>query len=740
MTSFKRYALSAIFAVLSFGFITAANGDTTTIRSHQSAHWNWYGSIDNWAVFPDSGTSYRKINLIYTLGCPTGGCSDWDYTTQIFIKKRTGRYDSTATNYPYFSVNSTSPDSFLYANQATYTYFYDSTSSSTDSTLNPVLQIFIFNDNQNPSVITDTLFGFPANYYNYVYDSVGSIIDSVWVTADTTIFNSWTTVYNVFEVIDYIQIARYITPYGANLTSAWSNKWVFDITDYAPLLHDSIEISAFYSGWSDGFTVTLDFEFIEGTPPRTPIRVEKLWSGYFPYGDPNNSIENYLTPRNVFIGPNEPNAILRVDITGHGFGGNQNCAEFCPKNYQVYLDQTYRYQKLVWKADCGLNALYPQPGTWLYNRANWCPGDMVYWTDHELTPFMTSGDSLNINVDMDPFTNVNNSNPGYQFDGQLITFGTPNFSLDAELMTVLAPNNNPNYKRMNPVCKSPIVVIRNTGSTPLTSLQIVYGVAGAGTSTFNWIGNLPFLASDTVILPAPNWFGTSPVFTATIQNPNGQQDQLSDNNSLTVNYVAPPAYTNHIVFEVRTNNAAWQNSYWLEDENGNVIFSRSGLSNATTYRDTVNLNIGCYIFRLTDSGGDGLSFWANNSGTGYCRMKNGTTGIIFKSFQADFGSEIYQEFTSGYNLTVDEPLSAPRELLVYPNPAGEQLTLEWNSDGDPFLVEIVDISGRVLYSEQVNNNTGAYRKTISLGEFASGLYFVRITDRKGVTAQKFIRE
>ena len=79
----------------------AAEGDTIKIESHQETHWNWYSSNNQWTVFPAAGNSYRKIMLNYTLGCPIGGCSEWDYTTAIYANIPTGEMDSTlqtATN------------------------------------------------------------------------------------------------------------------------------------------------------------------------------------------------------------------------------------------------------------------------------------------------------------------------------------------------------------------------------------------------------------------------------------------------------------------------------------------------------------------------------------------------------------------------------------------------------------------------------------------------------------------
>ena len=49
------------------------------------------------------------------------------------------------------------------------------------------------------------------------------------------------------------------------------------------------------------------------------------------------------------------------------------------------------YTQEIWRDDCGENPLYPQGGTWIYDRANWCPGDKATTREHELTSFIESG-------------------------------------------------------------------------------------------------------------------------------------------------------------------------------------------------------------------------------------------------------------------------------------------------------------------------------------------------------------
>src|SRR5690606_11505685 len=145
--------------------------------------------------------------------------------------------------------------------------------------------------------------------------------------------------------------------------------WIFDVSDYRPLLTDSIRITA--GNWQEW--LDLKFIFIEGIPARDPLKVENLWSGNPHYGT-NTPIENFLTTKSVSFGSDMKNARLKVRVTGHGFGGNENCAEFCAKQHFFKIDGVQRHSKLVWRDDCAYNPVFPQGGTWVYNRANWCPG------------------------------------------------------------------------------------------------------------------------------------------------------------------------------------------------------------------------------------------------------------------------------------------------------------------------------------------------------------------------------
>jgi len=99
-----------IYILLFFVFTITVHADTTTIRIHDHTDMTWYGNYDEWGVLPDSSKTYQKIYLHYTMGCASNGCSDWDYTTKIEVRHRTGELDSTLQSHPNFTVNGSSVD------------------------------------------------------------------------------------------------------------------------------------------------------------------------------------------------------------------------------------------------------------------------------------------------------------------------------------------------------------------------------------------------------------------------------------------------------------------------------------------------------------------------------------------------------------------------------------------------------------------------------------------------------
>ena len=522
-------------------------------------------------------------------------------------------------------------------------------------------------------------------------------------------------------------LANVVTPYGTymqgNGTEGFSPNWVqrytYDVTDFAHLLVDSVKMRAFYGGWSTGFNVTLNFEFIEGIPPRDVIDVQNLWSGSSPYSSISDILEDTL----ILIPDEAENSAMRVTISGHGQDG-----EFTDGvNYFIELDDDILYTQEIWRDDCGEVALYPQGGTWIYDRANWCPGDKAITRKHELTDYVISGEENLLDFDIDK-PNWNPSEASYIYDVQLITYSSPNFNTDAVMEDIIAPSIKQEYFRFNPTCSNPIVKIKNQGSELLTSATIDYGFDNCNVNTYNWTGSLSFDQSATIELPLMDWcdFEEESQFYARIHLPNGIDDDHNVNDILYSNYEFVDVYPEVFAIWFKTNNVPNESSYELRDNEGNLIFSKSGMSANTLYKDTMILSPGCYKFQILDTGGssynneDGLSWWANNDGSGYARLKS-VPGGFFKYYQDDFGTEItdyfrIEDWATGTLDNLVDPV-----IEIYPNPANNYLNID---------VELASTSDIEIL---ITDFTGKKIKSMNKDFFMQGVFLLDVTDlAKGI--------
>ena len=524
---------------------------------------------------------------------------------------------------------------------------------------------------------TDLHYGWPSDIVTTVTTEWGDTLATYAIQGEVVAYNNGDLNYwsEPFEIIDRYELARYITPYGINLTlgpDGWA--WVFDVTDYAPLLRDSVELEA--GNWQE--LLDLKFAFIEGTPPRDVKNVTAFWKGLHYL---SNWDETILP---VTYAPEEGEEMwrLKTRASGHDFGQGNNCAEFCYNTHSVNVNGAEQWSWEIMQ-ECADNPLYPQGGTWIYDRAGWCPGAPVKTQDFELTPLVADQDSFTVEYDItyDPFGN-------YRMEGQIIGYGAPNMAHDVEVMDILAPNDNKLMSRLNPVCENPVVRIRNNGSEPLTSVTFTYGITGEDlVTTVLDIDALGFLETADVELPydaSPYYVGDDEEtlrFEVNAEVANAY-DADPSNGWMSTTFRRPPTwqYTdlddNRMIVWTKTNNVPGETTVEIRHANGGLYWARSYSEPNTTYRDTIVLNQGCYRFTVNDTGDDGMDFWANNDGSGFVRLKR-VAGGNFHVFESDFGKSISQAFYFATNLYSDvHELSAQQgDVAAFPNPLRESLTL-----------------------------------------------------------------
>lgn len=495
------------------------------------------------------------------------------------------------------------------------------------------------------SVPTTTLALYPANIPIYTYNENGSKIDSVIASATDSLVRNDIVYYS--PVVDY-EIHRFITPYGINLDLGPDGfTWVEDVTDFAPILQNSVTLSA----GNQQELIDLKFLFVKGKPARDVKSVQVMWrkGGNFP-----DIVKNVAIPT-IQLTPNK-NATMYKALTrssGHRFGGDantDNCGEFCKRTHKLYVgDSEFAWEG--WK-ECGDNPVFPQGGTWDIDRADWCPGASVNNHENELTGILKPG--------VEEYLDYEIINPSgfvpfgdYEFTGYLIGYGDPNFKNDATIERIISPTIEQEFGRLNPSCTGPEVMIRNNGSDELKSLDFEYGLTNGNKSKFTWTGNLKFLESKKITLPPVEMnnlnAGTKYEFEVRVMKPNNKKDEYQKNNYAKSDFIGVDVLSTDFNINLKTNNFAnEQYQMTLKKANGDIVreVKLGSFESNKTYNFNDKLDNGCYELLFENTLGYGLDLWYRRAqlGTGSINITSGSSTV---NFNPDFGNFIKYQFSVG---------------------------------------------------------------------------------------------
>ena len=222
-----------------------------------------------------------------------------------------------------------------------------------------------------------------------------------------------------------IEIDRFISPYRVGFS------WQSDLTDLRPLLTGRQTLEVFIVTWvgpghdqGDGWLFDAHYEFVGGAPPDPePDQVIPVWPHLsYQAGRPGNPVADQVIPVSLPIVGDPYEVKLRSFITGHGFGGAQNCAEFCSKRHEFSVNGD-AFERNVWRTNCGSTETDgAQLGTWRYARAGWCPGAQVRpWESFISRSWV--GETAEISYDLEPYTWAGNGGePFYYLSALVITY------------------------------------------------------------------------------------------------------------------------------------------------------------------------------------------------------------------------------------------------------------------------------------------------------------------------------
>jgi hypothetical protein len=549
------------------------------------------------------------------------------------------------------------------------------------------------------------------------------------------------TAYGTIEItkLNYIrrwpsrlEIMSFVTPYGIALDLGPEGKsWTFDVTDFTPILKGNKRI--FLSrGGENQEQMDIKFLFIKGTPARNVLDISQIWPTQQYSANYSQILANnvYFPPLNYKTIDTAKGFKIRSAITGHGQEG-----EFIPRNHFIKVNND-TYSRLVWKT-CGDNPVYPQGGTWIYDRAGWCPGMATDVAEYDITGKIKGGETVALDYGLDD----GSGDSRYIVNNQIVSYGAYNFGYDLGIVDIIEPSNKVEYARNNPTCLSPKIQVQNNGVNTVNSITIDYWVNDKSNKrTVTWPCFLKTGAIETVYLPQDNSIystaqqGNSKFFAQiTAIDGNASADEYALNNLFESKFDFPEVYPQNFFLFYRTNSAPQETKIKVVDEWNKVVFEKNTFDANAIYRDTLNLGLGCYKLIVEDTDGDGLSFFANGDGSGFVRLWQ-VGGGIFKTLNPDFGNKTELQFT------VVHKLDLPKRVLdlgytLYPNPTRGTFTVA-GLDLLGAKHHVFNAFGQELNAPFRNENGTELHYNL-LG-YASGVYFIKIDNHGQTWTQKII--
>ncbi|MGE0638552.1 MAG: T9SS type A sorting domain-containing protein [Bacteroidia bacterium] len=178
----------------------------------------------------------------------------------------------------------------------------------------------------------------------------------------------------------------------------------------------------------------------------------------------------------------------------------------------------------------------------------------------------------------------------------------PTVAYDAKINAITSPAEDESY------CSgdvTPVVVIKNVGTTTLTAIDINYNFDGGTSAVYNWTGSLATNATASVTLPQATLASGTHTFNASTTIV-GNADENTSNDALSSTF-AIVANGNTLSLTVTSDGYGEENTWELEDANGTVIFTGGPFGNdETTTTEICVAGTGCYTFTMLDSYGDGM--------------------------------------------------------------------------------------------------------------------------------------
>jgi len=295
---------------------------------------------------------------------------------------------------------------------------------------------------------------------------------------------------------------------------------------------------------------------------------------------------------------------------------------------------------------------------------------------------------------------------------------TPDYEYDAAVKDIFDIPATSCYGSIEPA-----MILRNLGSETLSSVDLFYQVNGGDIQSFAWSGSLDYLASEIVGLPAGAFEGeTLNEIVIYSENPNGNTDECSSNNSKSLTFPEAMHTPNLVKLIMRTDNNPGETTWELKNSGGELIDSGGPYTTGgQMIQKSWNLEEeDCFTFTVYDAAGNGILL------PGFFMLYYGSNTTIFQGGEFSY-SEIV-DFNTADPVGIEEP-ETETSISLYPNPAHNQanLLISLQNEAD-VCVRIFALTGQKLFDENHGSlSQGTHQLMINVSGWNQGLYIYQVS-------------
>jgi hypothetical protein len=333
---------------------------------------------------------------------------------------------------------------------------------------------------------------------------------------------------------------------------------------------------------------------------------------------------------------------------------------------------------------------------------------------------------------------------------------------DAGISAIATPNGT-----VGTASVTPSVSLRNFGSATLTTAAILYKVDNGTESTFNWTGSLASGATASVSLPSVTGYAAgNHTFTARAASPNGGVDGNATNDATTTNFSfsscsnnnepANNVSTTSTILAVNTNvnsqiGSTTDVDYYKFTTTTAAPKIKIALTNLpadyemTLYRSKANGTLSTAIVSSTNSGivSETITYNTATVGATYYLKVFGysganSTSVCYNLALNTSSTNFIRPFEG--NAKTDK-LTEGVLLKLYPNPANEAFTIQYNAvEEGEYDVKVYDILGKEMIGLKKEFTLGQNAYEVKTSELPKGIYLVKVSNDNQSNVNKLIIE